>query len=140
MVTYVGKFIPNLSEVTAPLRMLTMKEITWHWDKSQEEAYEKLINIIIKSPVLAIYNPHKEMTISADASKSGLGVVIFQNQKPIEYASKALTETEENYAQIEKELLAIVFTCERFHQCIYLRKHFKLKQITSPYKQFSKRQ
>ena len=115
LVTYEGKFIPNLSEVPALLRMLTRKEIALHWDKCQQEAYEKLFNLITKSLVLAFYDPCKEVTMSADASKSVLGTVFLQGQRRIDYASKA----ENNYAQIKKELLALVFTCERFHQYIY---------------------
>ena len=43
-------------------------------------------------------------------------------ERPIAYASRALTSTETSYAQIEKELLSIVFGAERFHQYTYGRK------------------
>jgi hypothetical protein len=39
-------------------------------------------------------------------------------------ASRALTKTEQNYAQIEKELLAVVFGMEKFHQYTYGRKTY----------------
>ena len=70
------------------------------------------------TPVLAFYDVNKEVTLSVDASRDGLGAVILQQGLPIEYASKALNKTQQNYAQIEKEALAIVFACERFHQYI----------------------
>ena len=57
-----------------------------------------------------------------DACKSGLGAVLLQDGSPVAYASRALTEAECRYAQIEKELLAVVFACERFHQYIYAKK------------------
>ena len=54
-----------------------------------------------------------------DASLKGLGAVLLQEGHPITYTSKALTRTQQNYAQIEKEMLAILFGCVRFHEYIY---------------------
>ncbi len=62
------------------------------------------------------------MTIQCDASQTGLGAALLQNGQPVAYASRALTQAETRYAQIEKELLAIVFACERFDTYIYGRK------------------
>ena len=44
-----------------------------------------------------------------------------QNGQPVAYASRSMTETETQYAQIEREMLAIVFAVERFQQCVYGR-------------------
>ena len=71
--------------------------------------------------MLAYYDVKREVTIQCDASQSGLGAVLLQEGRPVCYASRALTTTEENYAQIEKELLAIVFSCEKFDQYVYGR-------------------
>jgi hypothetical protein len=76
---------------------------------------------ITKAPVLGYYSLNKPVTLSVDSSQSGLGAVIFQDGKPIHYASKALTRAEYNYAQIEKELLAICFGFEKFHSYLYGR-------------------
>ena len=51
---------------------------------------------------------------ACDASDTGLGAILLQLQQPVSFASRALTQTETRYAQIEKELLAIVFACEKF--------------------------
>ena len=59
------------------------------------------------------------MTISYDASHSGLGSVLSQDNKPVDYAPRSFTDTETRYAQIEKELLAILFGLERFLQYTY---------------------
>ena len=61
------------------------------------------------------------MTLRVDSSQSGMGAAILQEGRPIAYASRALAEAETRYAQIEKELLAIVFGTEKFYQYIYGR-------------------
>src|SRR6218665_1925953 len=60
-------------------------------------------------------------SLAGDASQAGLGAVLMQDGRPVEYASRALTPTEERYAQIEKELLAICFAMDRFHIYVYGR-------------------
>ena len=60
--------------------------------------------------------------LQVDSSKSGLGAVLLQDGKPIEYASRALTPAEQNWAQIEKETLSMVYGLERFDQYTYGRK------------------
>ena len=60
--------------------------------------------------------------MQVDSSKDGLGAALMQDGKPIEYASRALTPAEQNWTQIEKETLAVVFGLERFDQYTYGRK------------------
>jgi hypothetical protein len=69
--------------------------------------------------VLSYYDPKKPVTLSVDASSKGLGAVLYQEEKPVAYASKALTPTQQKYAQIEKEALAIVFVTTKFHQFLF---------------------
>ena len=59
--------------------------------------------------------------LQCDASQSGLGVVQLQNEQPVAYPSQALTSAETRYAQIEKELLAIVYGCDHFEPYVYSR-------------------
>ena len=70
-------------------------------------------------PVLRYFDPTVPITLQCDASSTGLGAVLLQQDQPVAYASRALTATEVNYAQIEKELLAILFGLERFHHYTY---------------------
>ena len=56
--------------------------------------------------------------MQADASQRGLGTCLPQNCEPIAYASKSLTDTETRYANIERELLAIVFACQWFNMYV----------------------
>ena len=65
--------------------------------------------LISTPPVLKYYEPNKDLTLQCDASDHGLGAALIQEGKPVAFASRALTHTEKQYAQIEKELLAIVW-------------------------------
>lgn len=121
MVNFLAKFIPNMSETLHPLHNLLKKDVQWNWSDSQESAFITIKNMIIKSVKLSIYDPKKELTIENDASEYGLGSVLLQDEKPLAFASRSLTESERNYAQIEKEMLAIVFGLKKFHHFTYGR-------------------
>ena len=118
MVKYLSQFIPNESEITAPLRGLLKEDAEWSWHPEHFEAIEKLKTVLTSSPVLQYYDVNKEVTIQADASQKGLGTCLIQENKPVAYASRSLTSAEQNYVQLEKELLAICFACQQFSQFI----------------------
>ena len=123
MVTYLSKFAPNLSELTNPLRKLFENHANeLQWDQLQVNTFEKIKSVLTDSPVLVYYDQRKPVTLQVDASKVGLGAVLMQEGKPIAYASKSLAQTEINYAQIEKEMYAIIFGCKKFHHYVYGRK------------------
>ena len=69
--------------------------------------------------MLAFFDVKQPVTIQTDASQSGLGACLMQRGKPVAYASRAMTRAEQNYAQIEKEILAICFATSKFHQYFY---------------------
>ncbi|UYV83112.1 K02A2.6-like [Cordylochernes scorpioides] len=119
MVTYLGKFIPNLSDKTAPLRKLISNKSEWKFGGEENDCFEKLKNMVSNAPILTFFDPTKPITISSDASQYGIGTVLMQGGQAIEYASFSLNATQRKYAQIEKELLAIVFGCERFQYYIW---------------------
>ena len=121
MINYISKFVENFSETTAPLRELLHNDVEWCWQDRHQKTFEALKRAITNPPVLAYYNVKKPVTLTCDASKSGLGAACLQEGRPVAYASRALTETEQNYAQIEKELLAVVFACKRFDDFVYGR-------------------
>ena len=118
---YLSKFLPHLSDITHPLRELTQKDVDWVWGHTQQHALDTLKMAVTSTPVLRYYSLKEEVTLQCDASQSGLGAALMQKGQPVACASGALTPAETRYAQIEKELLAIVFACDRFEAYIYGR-------------------
>ena len=115
-VNYLSKFIPYMSQVTEPIRLLLRQDIEFQWNYEQETAFNQIKELLTSNPVLKYFDVSKPVTVQYDASKSGLGAVLLQDNQPVAYASRSLTETETRYAQIEKELLSAVFALERFNQ------------------------
>ena len=120
-VNYLGKFIPNLATVTEPFRVLLRKDIEFQWSHEQDKALQEIKSILTKDggPFLRFFDVQKPVTISCDASPTGLGGVLLQDQRPVAYASRSLTDAESRYAQIEKDFLAVQFSLERFNQYTY---------------------
>ena len=122
-----GRYIPDLSNTAEPLRNIMISKNEFRWEFEQEEAWNKLKKNIAEAPVLKYYNPEKDILVSSDSSKSGIGCVLLQREKeewnPVAYASRTMTKAERSYAQIEKETLCIVYAHERFHQFLYGRSY-----------------
>ncbi|KAK4296250.1 hypothetical protein Pmani_031249 [Petrolisthes manimaculis] len=132
MVQYLAKFLPRLSDITKPLRELTKKDVQFVWREAQEESFKALKSAVTTTPVLRYYSVKDEVTVQCDASQSGLGAVLTQEGHPVAFASRALTPAEQRYAQIEKECLAIVFACERFHEYTYGRNTITVQSDHQP--------
>ena len=84
--------------------------------EKQQEAYDILISFIAQPPVLKYFDRKSDIAVSVDALSEGLGACLLQGNQPVAYASRALNQSERNYAQIEKEMLAIVYSTTKFHQ------------------------
>ncbi|XP_014676736.1 PREDICTED: uncharacterized protein K02A2.6-like [Priapulus caudatus] len=119
MVTYLSPFLPHVSQLTAPLRELIKKDAVFEWTPSHQVAYDRIISLITREVSLSYFDPREPSVLQVDASSKGLGAVLIQRDKPIAFASKSLSECEQRYANIERELLAVVFGCEKFHTYLY---------------------
>jgi len=113
MANQLGKFLPSLAEMSKPLRDLLSKKNMWSWGEPQEEAFQAVKKALSSSPILSFYRSDRDTVISADASSFSVGSILLQKQsdgswKPVAFASRALTATEQRYAQIEKEALAVI--------------------------------
>ena len=120
-VNYLTKFLPRLADSMEPIRRLTRKNEPWNWTEEQDKAFKEVQKIITKAPILIYYNPSSPLAIQCDASQKAVGAALLQNGKPVAYASRALSDAEMRYAQIEKEMLAIVYALEKFNQFTFGR-------------------
>ena len=119
LVNYLSKFLSKLSELCEPLRRLTHKGVEWSWSTEQEKAFGSVKQAVTSAPILRYFNSSQPVEGQRDASANGIGFVLMQNGQPVSYSSRALTTSEKNYSQIEKEVLAQVFGVDRHHQYVY---------------------
>ena len=103
LVNYLNRFSPCLEELSEPLR----QNIT-----------------------LPYFNPRGATTLQTDASKKGLAVIL-QDSKPVMFVSRALTGSERNYQNLERECLATIWGMEKFHYFLY-GKEFTLETDQKP--------
>lgn len=119
---YFGKFIPHLSRRTEALRSLIKNDVAFVWEANHDKEWKELIRALTSAPLLAIFDPSRQTKLSADASSFAVGAALFQlhdqDWRPVAYASRVLSSAETRYAQIEKEVLAVTFACERFKEFV----------------------
>ena len=142
-INYYSKFIPYFLSKLHPLYELLSNKTKWFWSESCEAAFLWAKEVLSSDKVLVHYDPSKPLVLSFDAGPHGIGAVLSHrledgSEKPIEYASRALSMAERNYAQREKEGLAIIFGIKRFNLYLYGRKftlftdHQPLTRIFGP--------
>jgi hypothetical protein len=106
------------------------KDNEWNWSTRCQQEFDS-IKVILNSELLVTHcDPSLQVIAAADASEHGLGAVIQHrgpdgSVKAIAHASCSLKTAEQNYSQIEKESLALIFAVKKFHKYIYGR-HFTL--------------
>ena len=104
MVTYLSPFIPSLSTHIAPLWELLKKDSEFMWNTNYQEAFNQIKQLVCKDTTLWYFDVQKPVTVQVDASKKGLGATLLQDGHLVAFASKVLTPTEQQYANIEREM------------------------------------
>ena len=127
MVQYYHSFLPGLATTLAPLHRLLQKNVQWEWTRDCQKAFEACKEGLTSDSLLVHYDLNRELRLACDASSYGLGAVLSHvmddgRERPIAYASRTLSSSERNYAQIEREALSIVYGVKKFHQFLYGRK------------------
>ncbi|KAL4083100.1 hypothetical protein QTP88_028430 [Uroleucon formosanum] len=123
---YYRKFIKSYSLISKPMTNLLRKDVTFNWDTSCQEAFDKLKNILCSEPILQYPDFTKPFIVTTDASGKALGAILSQGEisqdLPIAYASRTLSKCESNYSTTELECLAIIFAVKTFRPYLYGRK------------------
>ncbi|XP_037521382.1 uncharacterized protein K02A2.6-like [Rhipicephalus sanguineus] len=127
MLAFYDRFLKNRATIASCLYQLLQKDATWRWETKHQEAFDKLKRLLLSQTVLAHYDEQKELLVSCDASPYGIGAVLSQRddqnrEAPIAFASRTLGTAERNYAQLDREGLAVVFAAHKFHKYIAGRK------------------
>lgn len=120
---YNRNYIPNFSSLSSPLRELLKDKINWLWTENHSNCFNKIKEIVTSSPVLDHFNENKQPIIECDASQDAIGCCLMQEGRRVYYASRELTDTEKRFAQIEKELLSLVYACKKYHY-LFMVKNF----------------
>ena len=95
IIQFKSPFIPNLADQTAPLRALTKKGVPFEWNSSLQKVFDNVKAFICKDIILSYFDVTTTTTIQADTSKAGIGAAPLQDERPLAFASKTPTETEQ---------------------------------------------
>ncbi|XP_053692179.1 uncharacterized protein K02A2.6-like [Sabethes cyaneus] len=126
-VNFYGKFVREMHTLRHPLDKLLKKDVKFNWNSECQHAFLNIKRVLRSNLLLTHYNPELDIIVAGDASKTGIGAVLlhrFPNGdiKAVAHASRTLNAAEQNYSQIEKEALALVFACVKFHRMLWGRK------------------
>ena len=119
MINSLSKCSAHLSELAELIHELAKERVPFNWGLEHDEAFSLIKKEVTAAPILAYYNPNKPTVLQTDASCKGLGACLLQNEKPVYFASKALTETQKGYVAIELESLVAAWAMEKFHHFLY---------------------
>lgn len=129
LINFYKRFIMMEGLTTPRLCSLTGKRTPWKWDAEAQNEFETLKNTLLSAPLLIHPDLSREFCMSTDSSKCGLGVVLFQEfkegdeviAKPIAFASRVLSKTEQRYGVTELEALGIVWGFKKYRYYLYGR-------------------
>ncbi|GJX35655.1 putative reverse transcriptase domain-containing protein [Tanacetum coccineum] len=116
---YYRCFIANFSRIAKPLTLLTQKIKKYVWGAEQEEAFQLLKSKLCDAPILSLPDGVDDFVVYCDASNQGLGCVLMQRNKVIDYASRQLKIYEKNYTTHDLELGAVVFALKIWRHYLY---------------------
>lgn len=118
---YYRKFVRNYGILAQPLTTL-LKKGHFFWSAEAEAAFIALKNAMTATPTLAVPNFNEPFIITTDASNTGIGAVLSQNDQPIAFMSRALSSSKQSWSTYAKEMLAILQAIRTWRPYILGRK------------------
>jgi hypothetical protein len=122
---YYLKFVPRFADLGEPLRALLKPEVSWHWTPECQASFDEIKRRIASPPILAHFDVTADTFVTADASGFAVGACLSQwkngVERPIAFASRTLSPTERKYSASEREALAALWACEKWHFYLYGR-------------------
>ena len=120
---WIAPFVQDFASRTACFRPLLKKGSKFRWTELQQEAFLSLKAKLVDPDTLQLPDPSKPFVLETDASTTGLGAVLLQDGKPVAYASRGLTPTEENAGITYLELLAVIWSIDKWHNLLHGAKY-----------------
>ena len=121
MINYLNRYSALSTHLAAPLSALTHQATDYKPGKTHFENFNRLKMEISNMKALPYFDVNAETTLQMDASKKGLGACLIQKGKVICYACRALTKTEQNYQNLEREALVTMWGPARCSRVIALK-------------------
>lgn len=124
LASFFRRFVYNFASLAKPLTKLTKADAGWQWGSEQESAFQEIKSKLISRPILALYDPNHATEVHCDASKIGVGGVLFQKSdpeeqlRPVAYFSRQTTREETFWHSYELETMAVVLSLKKFR--VYL--------------------
>lgn len=139
---YFRRFIEDYASIAKPLSDLLRKDKIFKYEIEQHETFEKLKQLIMERPVLALFQYGFETEIHTDASKNALAAILFQRSNddnqfhPVNYMSVKTSIQEQKWSAYELEIYAVVVALRKWR--IYLI-GFPFKVITKAFEETMKK-
>nr|XP_054917172.1 uncharacterized protein K02A2.6-like [Dermacentor andersoni]XP_054921513.1 uncharacterized protein K02A2.6-like isoform X1 [Dermacentor andersoni] len=123
---YYAKFIDHYAELVEPLRLMLRQGQNFAWSDDAQRSFNQLKAHLTCSPVIKIFNPELPVVVTTDASDVGVGAVLQQpygsKLETVAFASRTLSVAERKYSVGEREALACLFACEKWHVYLWGRR------------------
>ena len=132
MCQYLSKFCPNLSSSVLSLQELIKQDAAFIWSDMHESTFHTAKELFSKATALRFYDSSLPVTLQVDTSEDAIGGVLLQQDKPVCLTMHTLSNTEKQYAKIEKECLVIVTCMNKWHQYLYGKQHIPVHTDHQP--------
>ena len=128
--SFYRRFVEKFSNIAKPLQdalKAADKKGNILWTEDTENSFQELKTRLTTTPILAYADYNLPFILHVDASGSGLGAVLYQEQqgkrRVIAYASRGLNSAEKNYPAHKREFLALKWAIvDKFHDYLYMNK------------------